>query len=85
MCFLDICAFQTSYRVDHYQVAVVGPCPQLHTAVLQVEGEVKHNDLTVALKDGRRVPGDQTCVLQQHLGLMDDCKVSICTARSGDD
>ena len=52
------------YWVDDHQGAVVGPGAQLHAAVLEVKGEVQHDDLTVALEDGWRVPRDHARVLQ---------------------
>lgn len=68
------------YRVDDDQVSIVGPGAQLHTAVLEVKGEMQHNDFTVALEDGRWVPRDLSRVLQQHFGLVNDGKVSVSTA-----
>lgn len=68
------------YRVDDNQVAVVGPYAKFHAAVLQVEREINYNDLTVALKDGWRIPGDQPSVFQQDLRLVHDGEVSISTA-----
>lgn len=71
---------ELNYWIDDNQGSIIGPGPQLHSAVLQVKGEMQHNDFTVALEDGRRVPCDLSCVLQQHFGLMNDGKVSISTA-----
>lgn len=65
------------YRIDDDQVSVVGPCAQLHAAVLEVKGEMQHDDFTVALEDGRWIPCDHSCVLQQHFGLMNNGKVTI--------
>ena len=75
------CPHGEPHRVDDHQGAVVGPGAQLHAAVLQVEGEVQHDDLTVALEDGGWVPGDLPGVLQQNLGLVDDGKVPVSTGR----
>lgn len=41
---------------------------------------MEDNDLTVTLKDGRRVPCYHPSVLQQDFGLMDDGKVTVSTA-----
>lgn len=71
------------YGVHDDQVSVISPGPELHGAVLEVKGEVQHNDLTVTLKDGRWVPRDHSSVLQQHFGLMNDGKVTISTAGKG--
>lgn len=68
------------YWVDDDQVSIVGPGTQLHTTVLEVKGEMQHNDFTVALEDGRRVPRDQSSVLQQHFGLVNDGKVTVSAA-----
>lgn len=68
------------YRVDFDQRAIIGPGTKFHGAVLQVEGKVEHDDLTVALVDGWRVPSNHPSVLQQHFGLVHDGKVTICTA-----
>lgn len=67
------------YRIDDDQVSIVGPGAQLHAAVLEVKGEMQHNNFTVALEDGRWVPRDHSCVLQQHFGLMNDGKVTVST------
>lgn len=72
-----------THRVDDDQQSIIRPCSQLHAAVLHVEREVQHNDLTVTLKDGRRVPGDQPGVLQQDFSLMDDGKVAVSAAQEG--
>ena len=69
-----------NYRIDDDQVSIVGPGSQLHAAVLKVKGEVQHDDLTVALEDGRWVPRDHPGVLQQHFGLVNDGKVTVSTA-----
>lgn len=61
---VTICVCVCVYRVDDNQVTVVGPYAELHAAVLQVKREVNDNDLTVALKDGRRIPSDEPGVFQ---------------------
>lgn len=71
-----------SYWVDDDKVAIIGPRSKFHAAVLQVEGEVKDDDLTVALKDCGGSPCYHTRVLQQDLRLMDDGKVSISAAHT---
>lgn len=38
---------------------------------------MQDNNLTVTLKDGRRVPRYHPSVLQQHFGFMDDSKVAV--------
>ena len=63
--------------MDGDQQPVIRPGSQLHAAVLQVEGEVEHDDLTVALEDGGGVPGDHPRVLQQNFGLVDDGEVAV--------
>ncbi len=45
---------------------------------------MKDNDLTVTLKDGRRVPCYQAGVLQQDFSFMDDGKVTVSTAEEQD-
>lgn len=45
---------------------------------------MEDNNLTVTLKDGRRVPCDQPSVLQQDFGFVDDGKVAIGTAEEED-
>lgn len=67
------------YGIDDNQVAIIGPGTKLHAAVLQVEGEVQHDDLTVTLEDGRGVPRDHASVLQQHFRLVNDGKVTVST------
>lgn len=67
------------YRIDDDKISIKCPCSEFHAAVLQVEGEVKHNDLAVALKDGWRVPGDHSCIFEQNFGLMHDGKVTVST------
>lgn len=71
---------ERNYRIDDDQVSVVCPGTQLHTAVLEVKGEMQHNNFTVALEDGRWVPRDHPRVLQQYFGLMNDGKVTVSTA-----
>lgn len=71
---------EKNYGIDDDQVSIVGPGTQLHAAVLEVKGEMQHDDFTVALEDGRWVPCDHSCVLQQHFGLVNDGKVSVSTA-----
>lgn len=68
-----------NYRIDDNQVSIVGPGAQLHTAVLEVKGEMQHNNFTVALEDGGWVPRDHSCVLQQNFGLVNDGKVTVST------
>lgn len=70
------------YRIDNDQVSIVGPGSQLHGAVLEVKGEMQHNDFTVAFEDGGRVPRDHARVLQQHFGLVDDGEVTVGTVDS---
>lgn len=41
---------------------------------------MEDDDLTVALKDGRRVPRYHPRVLQQDFSFMDDGKVAVSTA-----
>lgn len=72
-------SFNFYYRVDDDQVAVISPGTQLHGAVLEVEGEMQHNDFTVAPENGRWVPCDHPGVLQQHFGLMNNGEVTIST------
>lgn len=69
----------TTYRVDGYHSAVIGPGAQLHAAILLIKGKVGDNDLTVAFKDGWRCPGDVASVVQEHLGEFDNGKVAVCT------
>lgn len=68
------------YGIDDDQVPIVGPGTQLHAAVLEVEGEMQHNNFTVAFEDGGWVPCDHPSVLQQHFGLMNNGKVTVGTA-----
>lgn len=68
------------YRVDDNQVSIVGPYAELHAAVLQIKREVNDHNLTVALKDGWRIPRDQPGVFQQDLCLVHNGEVSISTA-----
>lgn len=70
------------YWINDNEVSIVGPGSQLHAAVLEVKREMQHNDFTVAFEDGRWVPRDHARVLQQHLGLVDDGKVTIGTENS---
>lgn len=76
---IPLMSSEWNYRIDFDQVPIIRPGAQLHAAVLEVEGEMQHNNFTVALKDSRRVPCDHSSVLQQHFGLMNNGKVSICT------
>lgn len=69
-----------THWVDDDQQSVIRPGSQLHATVLQVKGEMEDNNLTVALKDGRRVPCDHPRVLQQDFSLVDDGKVAVGTA-----
>lgn len=69
----------TTYRVDGHHGAIVGPCAQLHAAVLFIKWKVGDNDLTIAFKDGRRCPRDVASVVQEHFGELDNGKVTICT------
>lgn len=45
---------------------------------------MEDNNLTVTLKDGRRVPSYHPIVLQQDFSFMDDGKVTISTAEEED-
>lgn len=65
--------------VNDNQPSVIRPGSQFHGTVLQVKGEVEDSNLTVALKDGWRVPCYHPGVLQQDFSLMDDGKVTIST------
>lgn len=68
-----------THRVDDDQQAVVRPRSQLHAAVLHVEWEVQDDDLAVTLENGRRVPGDQSGVVQQDFSLVDDGEGAVST------
>lgn len=69
-----------THWVDDDQQPIVRPGSQFHATVLQVKGEMEDDDLTVALKDGRRVPRYHPRVLQQDFSFMDDGKVTVSTA-----
>lgn len=45
---------------------------------------MEDNNLTVTLKDGRRVPCYHPIVLQQDFSFMDDGKVTVSTAEEDD-
>lgn len=73
-----------THRVDDDQQSIVCPGSQFHATVLQVEWEMEDNNLTVALKDGWRVPCYHPSVLQQAFSFMDDGKVTVSTAEEED-
>lgn len=70
-----------THWVDDDQQSIIRPGSQFHATVLQVKREMEDNDLTVTLKDGRRIPCYLSCVLQKYFGFMDDGEISISTAK----
>ena len=73
-----------THWVDNDQQSIICPGAQFHATVLQVEREMEDDNLTVALKDGWRVPCYQPSVLQQAFGFVDDGKVTVSTAKEDD-
>lgn len=69
-----------THWVDGDQQSIIRPGSQFHAAVLQVEREMEDDNLTVTLKDGRRVPRYHPVVLQQDFSFMDDGEVTVSAA-----
>lgn len=76
-------SWYVTHRIDDDQQPIICPRPQFHATVLQVKWEMEHDNLTVTLKDGWRVPCDRPIALQQDFSFMDDGKVTISAKEEG--
>lgn len=54
---------------DVHLIAVVGPGAKGQVALLIIKGEVGDIHHTGAFGDGRCIPGDQTIISQDHIGI----------------
>lgn len=54
---------------DVHLVAIVGPGAKGQVALLVIKGEVGDIHHTGAFGDGRRIPGDQPIIAQDHIGV----------------